>query len=105
MPFSRCVPSLPAGLNAPRARRFALHLADLLAPHFRGTYDFAGDSLLIRVGKLKQERPRDVLALEPDPRIVPVMRSLIGLNHALRRLGVKDDLREVLGEILSKMPA
>lgn len=85
-------------LSRGRAASFGVELFRRLAPAFRGPHDFNQDPVMARVGELKLERPLDVMGTKPDPAILPVLRALVGVHHALRRLAVPVDLRaEVVG--------
>jgi predicted unusual protein kinase regulating ubiquinone biosynthesis (AarF/ABC1/UbiB family) len=89
-------------LKASRAEDYALALARLLAPMFRGTHDFGVDPILMRVGRLKQERPLDTLGVRFDPAMIPVPRALLGLHHALLRLKARVDLSPLLETLMPR---
>lgn len=85
-----------------RAEDYILTLTRIVAPMFQGVHDFARDPILLQVGKLKQERPRDTLHVRFDPALLPVTRALLGLHHGLLRLEAVVDLRPTLREILPR---
>lgn len=84
---------MPLRLPEARARRFAADLFAILRPAFQGPYDFARGSVLGGLGRLKQERPLDSLGGRPTPDVLPLLRALVGVHHALVRLGVPVDVR------------
>lgn len=88
-------------LPAARAERFAGEIFEILRPGFQGAHDFERDSLMTPLGRLKQQRPLDTLGARPTPDVLPLLRALVGVHHALRRLGVPIDVRAELSAILA----
>ncbi len=82
-----------------RAESYVLELVGRLSPPFRGPHDFSREPLMMRIGTLKQERPRDTLGARFDPDLIPLFRALLGLHHVLQRLALPVDLRPVLGDL------
>ncbi len=91
---------MPLRLPPDRARRFAGEILDILWPAFRGPWDFSRDSRMGALGRLKQERPLDTLGGRPRPELLPILRALIGLHHALARLATPVDVRAELVALL-----
>lgn len=87
-------------LDTRRAQDYLLALSRILAPLFRGPHDFGVDPILLRVGKLKQERPIDTLSVRFDPQMMPLPRAMLGLHHGLLRLKVTLDLRPLWAELV-----
>ena len=79
-------------LKPARAEDYLLTLSRILEPLFRGTHDFGVDPILLRIGRLKQERPLDTMRMRFDPELMPVPRAMLGLHHGLLRLKAQIDL-------------
>ncbi len=92
---------MPLRLPEARARRFAADLFTILHPAFQGPHDFARGSVLGGLGRLKQERPLDSLGGRPTPDVLPLLRALVGVHHALVRLGVPVDVRAEVQALLA----
>jgi hypothetical protein len=88
-------------LRPVRAAAFAMDFARIVAPPFRGSFDFGRSPVLAKIGRFKQERPLDFFAFRPGPDLLPIMRALLGLQHGLRRLGLRTDLRPTLRDLLA----
>lgn len=75
-------------LPTPRRAAYAAEVAAAFAPLVRGTWDPTGPSIAAALGEIKQRHPLDTLAVTVGPEALPLARALLGLHHALRRLGV-----------------
>lgn len=105
------VPGLARGLDAFLAGRGTLEglgihaaaleaeLLPMLRPLGPGAWDFAHDDLLERMAELKRRRPLAVREVPFAPGRLPVVRAVLGLHHALRRLGVPFALGESLARV------
>lgn len=91
-------------MSAEKADSFARAITDALSPIFRGPHDHAADSALKRVMRLKQERTLDVMRSRPPEGLLPVLRAMVGLSHALRRMPGPLDLRPALASVLAQHP-
>lgn len=108
-PQRTCAVLREAGMNLElppaRAERFAREIFEILRPGFQGPHDFERGSLMTPLGRLKQQRPLDTLGARPTPDVLPLLRALVGVHHALRRLGVPIDVRAELEQILARPQA
>lgn len=88
-------------MSAPKAQELAQAIVTALSPPFRGPHDHAADSVMKRVMVLKQERPLDLMRSRPPVGLLPVLRAMVGLSHALRRMPGPLDLRPALRAVLA----
>ncbi len=82
-----------------RVRRTADAMREIIAPVITGPHDFTTDRTLVQLGEYKQRHPLDTLQFMPGAPAVHLMRSLLGLMHGLRILGVKTDLSPTFREL------
>lgn len=71
----------------------------MLGPLRRGEWDFSNDTLLAELGEIKRRQPLALRRLPFAPDRLPLIRALMGLYHALRRLEVRFPLGEVLARV------
>lgn len=64
--------------------------------------DYANDTSLAELAVLKQRHPRTILGMSLDQGLLPVLRALIGVHHALRHLPFTGDLGPVLDDLLAQ---
>jgi hypothetical protein len=82
-----------------RAGALELDLQALLGPLGPGAWDFGRDSLLEQLGELKRKKPLALRHLPFATERLPLIRAVMGLHHALRRLGVPFALGEALRRV------
>ncbi|MBK7760442.1 MAG: hypothetical protein IPI35_29330 [Deltaproteobacteria bacterium] len=74
-------------------------LQGLLGPLGPGPWDFGHDTLLEQLGELKRKKPLALRHLPFATERLPLIRAVMGLHHALRRLGVPFALGEHLRRV------
>lgn len=94
VPLADALAATGIALELPPARRarYADAIAAIVRPMFAGPHDFAAHSITAGLGALKQRYPRDSLHLRLTPDAIALFRALLGLHHALRRLGMPVDV-------------
>ena len=70
-----------------------------LAPLGGGRWDFGNDTLMEQLGELKRRKPFALRHLPFANERLPLIRAVMGLHHALRRLGVPFALGESLARV------
>lgn len=70
-----------------------------LGPLGPGRWDFGNDTLLEQLGEVKRKKPLALRHLPFAPERLPLVRAVMGLHHALRRLGIPFALGEALHRV------
>lgn len=77
-------------------------LQGLLGPLGPEPWDFGHDTLLEQLGELKRKKPLALRHLPFATERLPLIRAVMGLHHALRRLGVPFALGEHLRRVRAR---
>jgi predicted unusual protein kinase regulating ubiquinone biosynthesis (AarF/ABC1/UbiB family) len=82
-----------------RAGTLERDLQVMLGPLGPGPWDFGDDTLLEQLGELKRHKPLALRQLPFTTERLPLIRAVMGLHYALRRLGVPFALGESLRRV------